>query len=88
MKKGREESAMMTGYVGPVEKQTLENEYFRKVLFTGKHAQLVMMTLKPGEEIGDEVHSNVVSSFTSSRVRQHLFLQEKKNMWQKMATPP
>jgi mannose-6-phosphate isomerase-like protein (cupin superfamily) len=33
-----------------------ENEYFRRVLFTGAHSQLVVMALKPGEEIGEEVH--------------------------------
>lgn len=33
-----------------------ENEYFRKVLFTGTHSQLVVMALRPGEEIGEEVH--------------------------------
>jgi hypothetical protein len=33
----------MTGYAGSIEKQTLENTYFRKVLFTGKHAQLVVI---------------------------------------------
>jgi mannose-6-phosphate isomerase-like protein (cupin superfamily) len=33
-----------------------ENEYFRKVLFTGVHSQLVVMALRPGEEIGEEVH--------------------------------
>lgn len=33
-----------------------ENEYFRKVLFTGMHSQLVVMALRPGEEIGEEVH--------------------------------
>lgn len=50
-------------YVGPIEKQTLENTYFRRVLFTGKHAQLVLMCLAPGEEIGDEVHQNVDQFF-------------------------
>ena len=53
----------MAGYVGPIEKQTLSNEYFRQVLFTGKYTQLVVMCLKPGEEIGDEVHSNVDQFF-------------------------
>ena len=53
----------MTGYVGPIEKQTLKNKYFRQVLFTGKHAQLVVMCLKPGEEIGNEVHPNVDQFF-------------------------
>jgi mannose-6-phosphate isomerase-like protein (cupin superfamily) len=53
----------MTGYVGPIEKTTLENGYFRQVLFTGKHAQLVVMCLQPGEEIGNEVHPNVDQFF-------------------------
>jgi len=53
----------MTGYAGPIEKQTLANEYFRQVLFTGKHAQLVLMCLQPGEEIGNEVHDNVDQFF-------------------------
>jgi mannose-6-phosphate isomerase-like protein (cupin superfamily) len=53
----------MSEYVGPIEKQTLENTYFRQVLFTGKHAQLVVMCLGPGEEIGDEVHPNVDQFF-------------------------
>jgi mannose-6-phosphate isomerase-like protein (cupin superfamily) len=46
----------MTGYVGPIEKKTLKNKNFRKVLFTGTHCQLVVMCLQPGEEIGNEVH--------------------------------
>jgi mannose-6-phosphate isomerase-like protein (cupin superfamily) len=50
-------------YSGPIEKQTLENTYFRKVLYTGKHAQLVLMCLGPGEEIGDEVHQGVDQFF-------------------------
>ena len=53
----------MIGYVGPIEKLTLENTYFRRVLFTGPHAQLVVMCLGPGEEIGDEVHANVDQFF-------------------------
>ena len=53
----------MTEYVGPIEKLTLANTYFRQVLFTGKHAQLVVMCLKPGEAIGDEVHPNVDQFF-------------------------
>ena len=53
----------MTGYTGPIEKQTLENGYFRHVLFTGKHAQLVVMCLQPGEEIGGEVHASVDQFF-------------------------
>jgi mannose-6-phosphate isomerase-like protein (cupin superfamily) len=53
----------MTGYYGQIEKLTLENENFRKVLFTGKHTQLVLMSLKVGEEIGAEVHDNVDQFF-------------------------
>lgn len=53
----------MTGYVGSIEQQTLKNDYFRRVLFTGKHAQLVVMCLQPGEEIGNEVHKNVDQFF-------------------------
>ena len=53
----------MTGFVGDVEKATLRNNYFRKVLFTGKHAQLVVMCLNPKEEIGNEVHNHVDQFF-------------------------
>ncbi len=53
----------MIGYFGSIEKETLKNGYFRKVLFTGKHAQLVVMCLKAGEEIGNEVHPNVDQFF-------------------------
>ncbi len=40
-----------------IEKKTLENNNFRKVLYTSKHSQLVLMSLKPLEEIGMEIHS-------------------------------
>ena len=53
----------MTGYVGPIEKTTEENDYFRRVLFTGKYSQLVVMCLQPSEEIGNEVHPNVDQFF-------------------------
>ena len=53
----------MAGYFVDIEKKTLANNYFRKVLFTGKHAQLVVMCLKPGEEIGNEVHPKVDQFF-------------------------
>jgi len=46
----------MKGFKSNIEKDTLENENFRKVLYTGKHLQLVLMTLKVGEDIGNEVH--------------------------------
>lgn len=53
----------MTGYVGSIEKATLKNKYFRQVLFTGKHSQLVVMCLQPREDIGNEVHPNVDQFF-------------------------
>ena len=46
----------MKGYYGHIEKDTLENDNFRKVLYTGPKSQLVLMTLKPGEDIGMEDH--------------------------------
>ena len=46
----------MKGYVTNIEKDSLGNEYFRKVLYTDKNMQLVLMSLKPGEDIGEEVH--------------------------------
>jgi mannose-6-phosphate isomerase-like protein (cupin superfamily) len=46
----------MKGFVGNIEDLTEENENFRKVIYTGKFSQLVVMSLKPGEEIGAEVH--------------------------------
>jgi len=45
------------GFFSNIEKDVLENENFRKVLYTGKHSQLVLMSLKPKEEIGMEVHN-------------------------------
>ena len=53
----------MTGYAGPIEKLTERNRYFRQVLFTGKHTQLVVMCLQKGEEIGNEVHPKVDQFF-------------------------
>jgi len=53
----------MTGFVGNIEKKTEKNKYFRQVLYTGKYAQLVVMCLQPGEEIGNEVHDTVDQFF-------------------------
>ncbi|HYC58457.1 MAG TPA: cupin domain-containing protein [Thermoanaerobaculia bacterium] len=48
----------MKGFVDNIEKLTLENSSFRRVLYTGSQMQLVLMTLEPGEEIGEEVHDD------------------------------
>ena len=57
------EAYPMTGYVGSIEKDTLKNSFFRRVLFTGKHEQLVLMCLQGGEEIGNEIHDDVDQFF-------------------------
>ena len=49
----------MSGFHTDIEKKTLENTYFREVLFTGPFSQLVVMALKAGEEIGSEKHGDV-----------------------------
>ncbi|MCL5666161.1 MAG: cupin domain-containing protein [Patescibacteria group bacterium] len=46
----------MNGYTINVEEASIKNNYFRKVLYTAKNSQLVLMSLKPGEDIGEEVH--------------------------------
>ena len=48
----------MNGFVKDIEELTEANKDFRRVLYTGKHLQLVLMALKPGEEIGEEVHTD------------------------------
>lgn len=53
----------MTGYVGNIEELTERNENFRQVVFTASHSQLVVMSLKPGEDIGEEVHPDVDQFF-------------------------
>ena len=46
----------MKGFKSNIEKDTIANNNFRKVLYTSKHSQLVLMSLKPNEEIGEETH--------------------------------
>jgi mannose-6-phosphate isomerase-like protein (cupin superfamily) len=53
----------MKPYFGHIEELTLNNAYFRQVLYTGQYCQLVLMSLKPGEEIGQEVHKTVDQFF-------------------------
>jgi mannose-6-phosphate isomerase-like protein (cupin superfamily) len=47
----------MTSFTGNIKNLTLENDYFRKVLYTAQHCQLVVMSLKPSEDIGEETHT-------------------------------
>ena len=48
----------MKGYVDDIERATLDNGDFRRVLYTGRDLQLVVMSINPGEEIGEEVHDD------------------------------
>ena len=48
----------MKGFVEDIEALTEDNKDFRRVLYTGKHLQLVLMALRPGDEIGEEVHAD------------------------------
>lgn len=49
----------MSGYIANIEEKTQANDYFREVLFTAPHCQLVVMSLNPNEEIGEETHADV-----------------------------
>jgi len=48
----------MKGFKSNIENDSLENNNFRKVVYTGNHLQIVLMSLKAGEEIGEETHKN------------------------------
>lgn len=48
----------MKGFVDNIEKLTEENDDFRQVLYTGQNIQLVLMTIQPGEDIGEEIHDD------------------------------
>ena len=53
----------MKGFVDDIERLTIENTQFRRVLYTAKELQLVLMSLNPGEEIGEEVHEDRTQFF-------------------------
>lgn len=53
----------MKGFIDDLEKRTEGNEDFRHVVFTGTRMQLVLMTLQPGEEIGEEIHTGTDQFF-------------------------
>jgi len=48
---------MKKGFITNIEKDTLDNTDYRRVLYTAEHAQLVLMSIEPGDEIGEEVHT-------------------------------
>lgn len=53
----------MKGFKSNIENDTLENQNFRKVVYSGKYLQLVLMSLKPGEDIGEEIHEDTDQFF-------------------------
>lgn len=53
----------LKGFVTNIEKEAVDNDNFRKVLYTGKNSQLVLMSLKAGEDIGEETHPDVDQFF-------------------------
>ena len=71
----------MTGYIDNIEEKTINNDYFRKVVFTGKYCQLVVMCLKPGEEIGSEVHKNVDQFFKIEKGKGKVVINGKENQF-------
>jgi mannose-6-phosphate isomerase-like protein (cupin superfamily) len=68
------------GYIDNIEDRTLENSNFRKVLYTGAHMQLVVMTLKPGEDIGEEVHDTVDQFFRIEKGEAKVKIGEEENV--------
>lgn len=57
-RKSSTKASPLKGFVGHIEELTEANKQFRKVLYTGKHMQLVLMFIQPGDEIGEETHSD------------------------------
>jgi mannose-6-phosphate isomerase-like protein (cupin superfamily) len=53
----------MRAFIGDIEELTEENHHFRRVIYTGRHMQLVLMSLEPGGELGDEVHEGTDQFF-------------------------
>lgn len=53
----------MDGYIGNIEEQTVDNRDFRRIVYTGVHAQLVLMSIEPGDELGEEVHEGTDQFF-------------------------
>lgn len=64
----------MKGYVDDIAKRTEENAEFRRVLYTAKEMQLVLMALRPGEEIGEEVHSDRDQFFRIEKGRGEIWI--------------
>ena len=64
----------MKGFTDNIERLTTGNDDYRRVLYTGRHLQLVLMTLQPGEEIGEEVHETHDQFFRIEEGRGRVFI--------------
>lgn len=64
----------MKGFIADIEELTEENTDFRRVLYTGKNLQLVLMALQPGEEIGEEVHADRDQFFRIEEGQGHIVI--------------
>lgn len=71
---------MKKGFVQNIEKATLENDNFRKVIYTAKHSQLVLMSLKTGEEIGEEVHDTLDQFFRFEKGKGKVVIEGKESV--------
>ena len=66
----------MKGFIGDIEALTVANAHFRRVLYTGRNLQLVLMTLQPGEEIGEEVHDDRDQFFRVEKGRGEVWIHD------------
>ena len=64
----------MKGFIDDIETRTEDNRAFRRVLYTGKHIQLVLMSLQPGEDIGEEIHDEVDQFFRVEKGNGEVFI--------------
>ena len=69
----------MKGFVEDIEELTEDNKDFRRVLYTGKYLQLVLMALKPGEEIGEEVHADHDQFFRVEKGKGEVWIDGERN---------
>ena len=69
---------VVKGFVHNLEVMTEKNGNFRQVLYTGKHIQLVLMSLRPGEDIGEEVHTDVDQFFRVEKGKAEVRIDDRK----------
>jgi len=68
----------MRGFIEDIEELTEKNSDYRRVLYTGKHLQLVLMSLEPGEEIGEEVHEDADQFFRVEKGKGEVWIDGKR----------